>query len=181
VQDITERKLAEQQLLHNQQVALDTQRRARLAALNLMDDAISARIRAETTSSALRESEQRLLMAQEGAHVGIWEWNMQGGRLFFSPECARLYGRSAEQLSEFKQWHSCLHPDDKPRLDKLLAELPASGKPIEIEFRILLPNGDVRWLSSKGSIYRDAQQRPLRLLGIHLDITERKQAEQQLR
>lgn len=181
VQDITERKQAEQQLLHNQQVALDTQRRARLAALNLMDDAISARIRAETTSSALRESEQRLLMAQEGAHVGIWEWNMQGGRLFFSPECARLYGRSAEQLSEFKQWHSCLHPDDKPRLDKLLAELPASGKPIEIEFRILLPNGDVRWLSSKGSIYRDAQQRPLRLLGIHLDITERKQAEQQLR
>ncbi|WP_017778980.1 PAS domain S-box protein [Aeromonas dhakensis] len=181
VQDITERKLAEQQLLHNQQIALDTQRRARLAALNLMDDAISARIRAETTSSALRESEQRLLLAQEGAHIGIWEWNIQSGRLYFSPECARLYGRSAEQLGEIHTWQRCLHPDDKPRIDKLLADLPAGGKPVELEFRILLPNGEVRWLSSKGSVYRDAQQRPLRLLGIHLDITERKLAEQQLR
>ncbi len=180
MQDITERKLAEQQLLHNQQVALDTQRRARLAALNLMDDAISARIRAETTSSALRE---RAAVADGPGGSPRRDLGVEhaGRPALLLPECARLYGRSAEQLSEFKQWHSCLHPDDKPRLDKLLAELPASGKPIEIEFRILLPNGDVRWLSSKGSIYRDAQQRPLRLLGIHLDITERKQAEQQLR
>ncbi|MCX7130615.1 PAS domain S-box protein [Aeromonas sp.] len=181
VQDITERKLAEQQLLQNQQVALDTQRRARLAALNLMDDAISARIRAETTSTALRNSEQRLLMAQEGAHVGIWEWDIPSGQLFFSPECARLYGRSVEQLSKFHAWQSCVHPDDKARIDKLLSELPAAGKPLEIEFRIQQPNGDIRWLVSKGSVYRDAQQRPLRLLGINLDITERKQAEQQLR
>ena len=181
VQDITERKLTEQQLLHNQQAALDTQRRARLAALNLMDDAISARVRAESISSALRESEQRLLMAQEGAHVGIWEWDMVSDRLFFSPECARLYGRTAEQLGTFHAWQACLHPDDRPRVDPLLAELSASDKPFEIEFRILLPDGDMRWLVSKGSVYRDARQRPLRLLGIHLDITERKQAEQQLR
>ncbi|MDU1141886.1 PAS domain S-box protein [Aeromonas rivipollensis] len=181
VQDITERKLAEQQLLHNQQAALDTQRRARLAALNLMDDAISARVRAESISSALRESEQRLLMAQEGAHVGIWEWDMVNDHLFFSPECARLYGRHAEQLTTFHAWQACLHPDDKPRIDTLLSELSASDKPFEVEFRILLPNGDLCWLVSKGSVYRDARQRPLRLLGIHLDITERKQAEQQLR
>ncbi|MGE6159465.1 PAS domain S-box protein [Aeromonas salmonicida] len=181
VQDITERKLAEQQLLHNQQVALDTQRRARLAALNLMDDAISARIRAETTSTALRDSEQRLLMAQEGAHVGIWEWDILSGRLFFSPECARLYGRSVEQLCEFHIWQGCLHPDDRARIDQLLSELPHTGTPLDIEFRILLPTGEVRWLVSKGSVYRDAQQRPVRLLGINLDITERKQAEQQLR
>ncbi len=181
VQDITERKLAEQQLLHNQQAALDTQRRARLAALNLMDDAISARVRAESISSALRESEQRLLMAQEGAHVGIWEWDMVNDHLFFSPECARLYGRDAGQLTTFHAWQACLHPDDKPRIDALLAELSVSDKPFEIEFRILLPNGDLCWLVSKGSVYRDAWQRPLRLLGIHLDITERKQAEQQLR
>ncbi|MFR9704529.1 PAS domain S-box protein [Aeromonas sanarellii] len=181
VQDITERKLAEQRLLHNQQAALDTQRRARLAALNLMDDAISARVRAETISSALRESEQRLLMAQEGAHVGIWEWDMVSNRLFFSPECARLYGRSAQDLGDFAAWQACLHPDDRPRIEQLLAERAVSGAPVELEFRILLPDGNVRWLASKGSVYRDAQQRPVRLLGIHLDITERKLAEQQLR
>ena len=181
VQDITERKLAEQQLLHNQQLALDTQRRARLAALNLMDDAISARIKAESTSTALRESEQRLLMAQEGAHAGIWEWEIPSGRIFFSAECARLYGRSVEQLSHFKDWQACLHPDDQPRIAALLAQLPQPPRPLDLEFRILLPDGSVRWISSKGSVYRDAQQQPLRLLGIHLDITERKQAEQQLR
>lgn len=181
VQDITERKLAEQQLLHNQQLALDTQRRARLAALNLMDDAISARIKAESTSAALRESEQRLLMAQEGAHAGIWEWEIPSGRIFFSAECARLYGRSVEQLGHFDDWQACLHPDDQPRIAALLAQLPQPPRPLDLEFRILLPDGSVRWISSKGSVYRDAQQQPLRLLGIHLDITERKQAEQQLR
>ncbi len=181
VQDITERKLAEQQLLHNQQLALDTQRRARLAALNLMDDAISARIRAESTSAALRESEQRLLMAQEGAHAGIWEWEIPSGKIFFSAECARLYGRSVEQLGHFNDWQACLHPDDQPRIAALLAQLPQPPRPLDLEFRILLPDGSVRWISSKGSVYRDAQQQPLRLLGIHLDITERKQAEQQLR
>ena len=181
VQDITERKLAEQQLLHNQQLALDTQRRARLAALNLMDDAISARIKAESTSAALRESEQRLLMAQEGAHAGIWEWEIPSGRIFFSAECARLYGRSVEQLGHFNDWQACLHPDDQPRIAALLAQLPQPPRPLDLEFRILLPDGSVRWISSKGSVYRDAQQQPLRLLGIHLDITERKQAEQQLR
>ncbi|MGL6382700.1 PAS domain S-box protein [Aeromonas caviae] len=181
VQDITERKLAEQRLQHNQQMALDTQRRARLAALNLMDDAISARVRAETVSSALRESEQRLLMAQEGAHVGIWEWDMVSNRLFFSPECARLYGRSAGALGELAAWQACLHPDDRPRIEQLLAERAVSGAPVELEFRILLPDGGIRWLVSKGSVYRDAQQRPVRLLGIHLDITQSKLAEQQLR
>ena len=181
VQDITERKLAEQQLLHNQQLALDTQRRARLAALNLMDDAISARIKAESTSAALRESEQRLLMAQEGAHAGIWEWEIPSGRIFFSAECARLYGRSVEQLGHFNDWQACLYPDDQPRIAALLAQLPQPPRPLDLEFRILLPDGSVRWISSKGSVYRDAQQQPLRLLGIHLDITERKQAEQQLR
>ena len=181
VQDITERKLAEQRLQHNQQMALDTQRRARLAALNLMDDAISARVRAETVSSALRESEQRLLMAQEGAHVGIWEWDMVSNRLFFSPECARLYGRSAEALGELAAWQACLHPDDRPHIEQLLAERAVSGAPVELEFRILLPDGGIRWLVSKGSVYRDAQQRPVRLLGIHLDITQSKLAEQQLR
>lgn len=181
VQDITERKLAEQQLLHNQQLALDTQRRARLAALNLMDDAISARIKAESTSAALRESEQRLLMAQEGAHAGIWEWEIPSGKIFFSAECARLYGRSVEQLGHFNDWQACLHPDDQPRIATLLAQLPQPPRPLDLEFRILLPDGSVRWISSKGSVYRDAQQQPLRLLGIHLDITERKQAELQLR
>ena len=180
VQDITERKLAEQRLLHNQQAALDTQRRARLAALNLMDDAISARC-VPRPSAAPRAREAAAVDGSGRPHVGIWEWDMVSNRIFFSPECARLYGRSAQDLGDFAAWQACLHPDDRPRIEQLLAERAVSGAPVELEFRILLPDGNVRWLASKGSVYRDAQQRPVRLLGIHLDITERKLAEQQLR
>jgi len=83
---------AEASLRENQASAMEEQRAARLAALSLMEDALDARARAEAAYAALRDSEKRLLMAQEGAHVGIWEWDLRDGRVYWSPEYERLYG-----------------------------------------------------------------------------------------
>ena len=75
------RRAAEAALRESQTAALEEQRQARLAALNLMEDALAARHRAEEANTALVESEQRLLMAQEGAHVGVWEWDVRSNQV----------------------------------------------------------------------------------------------------
>ena len=139
---------------------------------------ITDKMRAE---SALRESEQRLLMAQEGGHVGIWDWNLKSGEIYWSPECERFYGLAPGSLHSDEDWRQRVHPDDLPLIDAEWEKNTAHGKPSEVEFRIRLDTGETRWLVSKGHGQYDANGNPVRLFGINLDITERKRGEEQLR
>ncbi len=172
-EDITERRQAEQATRERQAALLREQRQARLAALNLMEDAVAARARAESASASLRESEQRLLMAQEGAQVGIWELDLSSGRVYWSPECARLYGLAPGSVRCMQDWRPRIHPADLRRIDEQWSQI-GSGAPIELEFRIRLDSGETRWLLSKGRAQCDERGRPVRLSGINLDITEQK-------
>ena len=181
VQDITERKQAETELHENQNKALEQQRIARLAALNLMEDAILAREHTETANMALRESEQRLLMAQEGAHIGIWDWDLLSHKIYWSPECARLYDVPEGTLMDETGWRERVWPDDLQRIDEQLRNHKNSETAFEVEFRIRLDSGQLRWLASKGRIHYNSDEKIIRMSGIHLDITERKQTEEQLR
>ena len=97
--------------------AIEDQRRASIAAMNLMEDALAERQLAESANVALRESEQRLLLAQEGAHVGIWEWNLETGELYWSPEYERLYGVEPGGPRSNEDWRARVHPDDLPLVD----------------------------------------------------------------
>jgi len=181
VQDITERKQAEVALLAAQQAALEEQRRARLAALNLMEDAVLARARAEVTNAALRESEERSLMAQEGAHVGIWDWGFETKQLYLSPQCASLFDMSSSVVHRYHDMRSRVHPDDLPSAEHALQQRIAHGEAFEVEFRLARKAGVERWLVIKGQAQSDSAGKPVRLSGICLDITERKQTEQLLR
>ncbi|MFM8330435.1 MAG: PAS domain S-box protein, partial [Candidatus Methylumidiphilus sp.] len=174
-------RAAEAALRDSQQAAFEQQRLARLAALNLMEDAIAARARAEAANAALRESEQRLLMAQEGAHIGIWDWDVQSGQVYWSPECEKLYGAAPGGLRDIDDWRSWVHPDDLAAIDAQWDSRILRGESFEAEFRLLPASGETRWLLSKGRAQYDADGRPIRLSGINQDITARKQAEQDLR
>jgi PAS domain S-box-containing protein len=175
------KRAAEEALQQSQERAMLEQQQAQLAALNLMEDAIAARRRAEASAEALRKSEQRLLMAQEGAHVGIWDWDIVNDHSYWSPECERLYGLESGGLRSNDDWRANVHPDDLHLIDDQWDNHILRGEPFEVEFRYRLPSGENRWLSSKGRAQYDADGKPLRLFGINLDISERKQAEQQLR
>jgi PAS domain S-box-containing protein len=175
------RRAAEQALRQSQEQALLEQHQAQLAALNLMEDAIAARQRAETAAEALRESERRLMLAQEGAHVGIWDWDIVNDQCYWSPECERLYGVEPGGLRVNADWRANVHPDDLHLIDDQWDSRILRGEPFEAEFRYVLQSGEIRWLSSKGRAQYDADGKPIRLFGINLDISERKQAEQQLR
>lgn len=176
------RYAAEQALQESQAAALLAQQHARLAALNLMEDAIIARKRAEEANEALRESEQRLLLAQQSAHVGIWEWDLQTQRCYWSPECEKLYGLPPGGGSDSNlAWRKRVHPDDLALLDQQWQKHIASGEVFEVEFRFIMDNQETRWLISKGRAHYDKNGKPVRLYAISLDITDRKQIEEQLR
>lgn len=181
VQDITERKEAEQALQDSQAAAMEAQRKARLAALNLMEDAIAARARAEAANAALRESEQRFLIAQEGAHVGIWDWDLLNRRMYWSPECERLYGLAPGSLATYEDWRSIVYVDDRPLIDALWDPCLERRETFEVEYRVVLKSGETRWLVSRGRARYDGAEVAVSVSGITLDITERKQAEAQVR
>jgi PAS domain S-box-containing protein len=172
------RQAAEAALQKARSEALEAQRQARLAALNLVEDAVAARARAETTNAALRESESRLRLAQEAAHIGIWEWDLRSGQLYWSPEYERLYGVAPGGLRSNADWRAHIHPDDLPLVDAQWEANIRHGRPFEVEFRIRRGDGEPRWMYSKGSAQYDAAGQALILSGINLDITERKQEEQ---
>ena len=175
------RQAAEKALLESQAATLQAQYQARQAALNLMEDAIAARARAEAANTALRESEQRLLLAQEAAHVGIWEFDILSNQSYWSPEFERLYGLTPSgRLHDNDEWRALVHPDDLPLIDAQWDSHIAKGEAFEVEFRVRLNSGETRWMVSKGRAHYNTEGKPVRLSGINLDITERKQTEEQL-
>ena len=125
----------------------------------------------------LRQSELRLHRAQESADVGVWELELATGAVYRSPECARINGLSPEAEAVDAAWRARVHPEDLDRVDRALAPAIREGGRFEAEYRIRLPDGRERWLLTKGVAQCDPHGRPVRLLGVNIDLTERKRAE----
>lgn len=126
----------------------------------------------------LQQSEQRLRMAGQGARVGIWEFDVESGDLWMSPECEALYGVPPGTLRDHAQWRARIHPDDWGLVDAQLAAA-LEGALIDAEFRVCWPDGSVHWLYARGGADHDGDGRALKFTGIDQDITLRKQAEQE--
>jgi PAS domain S-box-containing protein len=128
----------------------------------------------------LRESRERLQMALDGSGSGFWDWNITTNEDYLSPEWLHMLGFAAGELpAEYGSWEKLIHPEDKAMaIGKLHAHLQDSANPYEFEYRLRTKAGDWKWIASYGKIVkRDAAGQPVRMAGIHLDISERKQAE----
>ena len=131
---------------------------------------------------ALRKSEARLRFTQENAHVGVFEWEISGNENFQSPEMERIYGVEPGSFAAgVYTWMEHLHPDDRKRMEREVREHVERGGTADSEFRIVRPSGEVRWLFSRGRVFSDSAHRPIRMVGIAIDITERKRAAEALR
>ena len=132
--------------------------------------------------AALRVSEARLRLAAEAGNVGLWDWDLEARTVYYSPEWKRQIGyRDEEITNSFEEWQSRVHPEDLgPALRKVAAYLENPQNRHEIEFRFRHRDGSYRWIYGQGNVLRDAAGKSVRMLGCHIDITERKRAEEEL-
>lgn len=130
---------------------------------------------------ALRRSEARLRAAQQVGGIGTFEWDIRADQNMWSPELEALYGLEPGGFSgTFEAWAALVHPDDLARARDDVQRSLETGD-FESEWRVQLPDGETRWLEARGWVERGAQGEPLRMIGVNLDITERKRHDEHLR
>jgi len=130
----------------------------------------------------LREKEERLALATIQNGVGVWDWNLVTQEMIWDDSMYSLYHiRREDFIGTEEAWRKALHPDDLHRGDREVNDAIAGIKPFNTEFRVVWPNGEIRHIKAVAKVFRDEQGTPLRMLGINMDITERKQAEESLR
>lgn len=139
---------------------------------------IGDRVRAE---EALRESEERLRLAQRAAGAGLWDWDIPGDRVTWSEEYYQLYGIDRSVTPSYGRWLESIEPTDRERVDRACLDALECRADLDVEFRIHHPTRGTRWLTAIGRTFYDVAGNPCRMTGIALDITERKQAELQAR
>lgn len=141
---------------------------------------------AETTQTvlaehAVRESEARLRLALEGAKLGTWDWDLRTLRGSWSPRTMEILGVDNGEDVTAERRSETIHPDDRERVWRELAEAVQSGNELVSEYRVVRPDGEIRWVTSRGAVQRDDVGVPVRASGIVLDITDRAAAEAALR
>ncbi len=133
---------------------------------------------------ALWESKQRMDLALRGADLGTWDWNVQTGHVVFNERWARMLGYTPDEIRpHVSVWKELIHPDDLAKVMEVLnAHLRGETDSYTTEHRLKHKSGDWVWVLDKGRVIeREADGKPLRACGTHLDITERKHAEEALR
>ncbi len=135
---------------------------------------------------SLRDSERRLAEAQRIAHIGYWERDYEAGRITLSDEACRIFGLLPQDIPlNLEQWHQrwldLIHPEDQPRIAQAAIDALENGPPYNVEYRVVRPSGEVRFIHSEAIVKKDEAGRPRSMLGMMQDITERKQAEDELR
>jgi PAS domain S-box-containing protein len=134
------------------------------------------------SESVLRESEERLRLAMESSKCVGWEWNLKSGQDNWFGDLGTMFGiQSDSYVGRPEDFHRFVHPDDRKQVAEAVADAQKNREPYAAEFRVVWPDGTLRWVAATGKFYYAPDGAPERMLGMALDITERKLAEQALR
>ncbi len=125
---------------------------------------------------------QRLKLAADAAGIGIWEWDVDTGRLDGDPRTLRQFGIPADAFTgRLEDWIQRIHPEDQTQTLELINDALRGSEGFELEYRIVLPAGGIRHLRSQGRIIQGANGLASRIFGVNLDITPSSEAEEALR
>ncbi|MEO8384913.1 MAG: EAL domain-containing protein [Betaproteobacteria bacterium] len=139
---------------------------------------ISRRKRAE---DELRNSEAQLRLAMEAADMGSWLWNIDSGTMSFSEGFGPLVGmQRGAVIRDYAHLMSMIHPDDRSTTDVAVLRALKLNTSFDLEYRVVWPDGTVRWMAVRGQITRNASGKAQRIIGVSADVTSRKQAEQRI-
>ncbi|MBD2252924.1 PAS domain S-box protein [Nostoc parmelioides] len=129
--------------------------------------------------SLLQQKQEWLDLAQKSGKIGSFDWKLPSNINVWSQELEEIYGlQPGEFGGTFEDWAKCVHPDDLARVEVELQELLNTGsKEFFSDFRIIRQDGSLCWLQSRARVFYDDHGQPLRMVGVNIDVTERKQAE----
>jgi len=129
----------------------------------------------------LHHQEERFRLAQQAARIGTFEWNIQTGIDSWTPELESIYGLPPGGFSGTQAaWEDLLHPDDRAGVIELARQSMKTGTPMQAEWRIVWPDGSIHWIAGRWQVFMDASGQPARMIGVNIDITERKRSEERL-
>lgn len=133
------------------------------------------------TMEHIEDSEKRLLLATESARLGVWDWDIDANILSWDDRMFELYGKDRNTAEDtLELWSNGLHPDDKERLLKDLDDAINGKSEFDHTFRVLHPDGEVRYVKGDGLILRNREDKALRMIGVNRDITDSKLKELEL-
>ncbi len=133
------------------------------------------RMRAEREAA---KGHQRMLFALDAAQMGTWEWQFSTNTVCWSDNLERIHGLPPGTFTgEFSSYEREIHPDDRARVLASIDAALTKGTPHDVEYRIVSPDGTVRWVHGKGRVELDAEGSGLRMSGVCMDITARKRAD----
>lgn len=132
-------------------------------------------------AAALEQSAERLQLATEASGVGVWDYELAANEVVWDDSMYALYGIDrASSSSSYETWYNSVFPEDRPAVDAALQATLTQGAPYTPCFRIRRGDGELRYIQARARIYLDAAGKPVRLVGINEDITERKALQDKL-
>jgi two-component system sensor kinase FixL len=133
------------------------------------------------SDEALRESEARLSLATNAAGAGLWAMEPETGHVWFTPKSRELFHFPPDEELNYESFFQVIHPEDREQVRLAVQQVFQSGEHLLSDYRIVLPDGSIRWIAARGQRYRKQTGEPYRLMGVSIDITERKRVEEALR
>lgn len=133
---------------------------------------------------ALRESQERLSIAVNAAQIGLFDWHIRSGDLYITPYYEAIFGYtpgSSNNACKFNDWSRHIHPDDKSQVEKEIYMSMTDRKDYKADYRIVRPDGEIRWITASAKFYYNDYDVASRMFGAIIDITERKKVEDNLR
>lgn len=148
--------------------------------MRMIGDTIAGLIERKRLETAFRDREERIRLSLDGSDVGTWDWDIPSGDVVYFRHWAEMLEYEAEEVGNpALDWERLLHPDDRDRVKSAIEEhLAGKTSLFEVEERLLSKSNEWRWLLFRGRvIQRDEEGRPLRAVGVHVDVTRQKEAE----
>lgn len=143
---------------------------------------VQARKAMQRHAAELAESEARLRLALEAGHMGSWEWELATNTLQWTPTLERMHGLAPGAFGgAVADLEKLIHPEDLSRFRAAIRRTIKQRSPLHVEHRIVRPDGTIRWIEKRGTLMRDDFGRPVRIAGVSLDVTERRENEETLR
>jgi two-component system, LuxR family, sensor kinase FixL len=144
--------------------------------LHLLAEIFANALARKMSDQDLRESEFRLSLATDAADAGLWVLDIDTQTFWINEKALLLFGYPADEVITMQRFEASVHPDDLPRVRDEVTRTVASSEPVDIDYRFIV-GGKHRWVVSRGRLFFNASGKPEQVVGLTMDITERRNAE----